>query len=289
MADDGSLSSQDLQDLRQIRSSLPPGDPRADKIDTLVGQNSPDPSQMGAGHEVAPTFTTGNNPISERTGPSGERLGGGRANSPEQLAQHRATEQTIGDTYLGTLGTAQALANPVSDVAEGAALLPTALKFGRTVLGGLGGGALGKHYAGTPGAIVGSVLGGGMAGGLEREPYTGRVPGLPMGLQRFIPDWMSPWKIPKEELERGAFMNRGYRSMGDPLNVPARVPGAQPTTDDVNLIPEPREKFEGEVPNYMASVPRDELNRLALAAKPGAGKQLQQLGKPVIYLPRGLQ
>jgi hypothetical protein len=55
----------------------------------------------------------------------------------------------------------------------------------------------------------------------------------------------------------------------------------------VAVVPEPRGLFPGEDPNYMASVPRARLNRLALSAKPGAGTQLQQLGQSIIYLPSG--
>jgi hypothetical protein len=53
----------------------------------------------------------------------------------------------------------------------------------------------------------------------------------------------------------------------------------------VNVIPEPRPEFPGETPKYMASIPRGRLPGLAAAGKPGAGEQLQQLGKTVLYTP----
>jgi hypothetical protein len=54
------------------------------------------------------------------------------------------------------------------------------------------------------------------------------------------------------------------------------------------VIPEPRTPFPGENPNYMASVEREgQLPELAGRGKPGAGTQLQQLGRPVLYEPKG--
>lgn len=55
----------------------------------------------------------------------------------------------------------------------------------------------------------------------------------------------------------------------------------------ITVVPEPRPTFAGETPNYMASVPRGTLQDLALGAKPGAAKQLQQLGQQIIYAPSG--
>jgi len=61
---------------------------------------------------------------------------------------------------------------------------------------------------------------------------------------------------------------------------------AKPSPHGVTLIPEPRAPFSGENPNYMASVPREGLGKMALARKPGAGVQMQQLGEPVLYVPK---
>jgi len=57
------------------------------------------------------------------------------------------------------------------------------------------------------------------------------------------------------------------------------------TVPGVTIAPNPRTPFDEEVPNYMASIPREQLSKLAKTGKPGAGKQLQQLGKTVIYVP----
>ena len=40
------LSNQDLEDLNEIRSRLPQGDPRASKILNLVGQHAQEPTQF---------------------------------------------------------------------------------------------------------------------------------------------------------------------------------------------------------------------------------------------------
>ena len=61
--------------------------------------------------------------------------------------------------------------------------------------------------------------------------------------------------------------------------------GVQPS--GVSVLPEPRALFPGETPNYMASVPRGTLQDLALAGKPGAAKQIQQLGGQVLFAPPG--
>lgn len=55
----------------------------------------------------------------------------------------------------------------------------------------------------------------------------------------------------------------------------------------VTVFPEPNKLFPGQNENYAASIPRNELEDLALAGKPGAGKQLQQLGKSILYTPKG--
>lgn len=79
--------------------------------------------------------------------------------------------------------------------------------------------------------------------------------------------------------------NRLTRAQIDALNEQKTSTLPRSTVPGVNVIPEPRTPFDEEVPNYMASVPRNDLSKLAKAGKPGAGKQLQQLGKTVIYAP----
>lgn len=70
---------------------------------------------------------------------------------------------------------------------------------------------------------------------------------------------------------------------------PGRLGGMGAVSPDIEptFVPEPRPEFPGEQPNYMASVPREELGGLAKTMKPGAAKQLQQLGKKIIYIPKG--
>lgn len=123
-------------------------------------------------------------------------------------------------------------------------------------------------------------VGGAAAGYATHIPEGGLVGALagPSLLESIFPD-------PNAEMRaRGAFMNRGYRPTPFVGAEPRALPAAP---DDVSYFPEPRNEFEGETPNYMASVPRDELSEMAARGKPGAGRQLQQLGKPVLYLPRG--
>lgn len=52
------------------------------------------------------------------------------------------------------------------------------------------------------------------------------------------------------------------------------------------VVPEPRPNFAGETEGYMGSVPRETLPDLAMSGKPGAGRQLQQLGEDILYSPR---
>lgn len=61
---------------------------------------------------------------------------------------------------------------------------------------------------------------------------------------------------------------------------------APPVEEGVSVVPEPRSLFPGEQPNYEASVPRDELLGQAQQRKPGAAKQLQQIGKTILYKPK---
>jgi hypothetical protein len=73
----------------------------------------------------------------------------------------------------------------------------------------------------------------------------------------------------------------------EPTGVGAPTVAKPSRSTGVAIVPEPRLQFAGETPNYMASVPRPRLERLALSGKPGAATQLQQLGQPTLYIPRG--
>ncbi len=71
---------------------------------------------------------------------------------------------------------------------------------------------------------------------------------------------------------------------------PAEAEGVAkaPPEDGVQVVPEPRKPFPGEQPGIMQSVPREELPEQAATGKPGAGTQLQNIGKKIIYQPRGV-
>ena len=248
---------------------------------------------MGAGNTLDPATRPGGatNPIENARMPR-EEIGAhhnaevvGQGNVPAGRAKIWNTGSKINEGLgigLPMLGSA---AMPLTT----GATIPAAMRI--ATMGGLGaaggryaGGGLGGMFGPTGKQIgegVGSVLGG-LAGGLEG--YKMQPPNPEEELGSFMNKGYKSMDIPPEEAERGAFMNRGYQSMDEP---PARMPGLKIGHPEVNVVPEPRGEFAGENPNYMASVPRDELNRLAVAAKPGAGTQLQQLGKPVIYIPRG--
>jgi hypothetical protein len=132
------------------------------------------------------------------------------------------------------------------------------------------------------------------------------------GLATEIPNKITPYKIGATEnipVRPGAVpkigatetipVRPGFKTpfVGQQERIPVR-PGMKPIgvggegaptmhSPSPTFIPEPRPEFAGEVPNYMGSVPREELEDLALRRKPGAGKQMQQLGKPIIYIPTG--
>jgi hypothetical protein len=74
------------------------------------------------------------------------------------------------------------------------------------------------------------------------------------------------------------FAARQARQPVSATTLPKSLPG-------VSVVPEPRAPFEGENPKYMASITRSRLQQLASQGKLGAGTQLQQLGKPLIYVP----
>jgi len=111
------------------------------------------------------------------------------------------------------------------------------------------------------------------------------------------PNVFAPPAPPEPEL--GSPENPGFMSKlparlppslrGDPFSPtpPAQqvAPGVEAPSPDVTRLPVPREPFPGENPNYAASIPRKDLLDLALQKKPGAGLQMQQTGKTVMYVP----
>lgn len=62
------------------------------------------------------------------------------------------------------------------------------------------------------------------------------------------------------------------------------VPPADANAPVIKL-PVPREPLPGENPGYMASIPRSRLLNLGRQGRPGAGEQIQNIGKNVLYLP----
>lgn len=116
------LSEQDLQDLQQIRSALPPGDPRVGKIDTLLADRATDASLTAAG---APGFVgTGTATIKAAPEPgSAEWWRENFFNMADAVTKaFPAAGATIG-AYIGTLGGAAGgtLAAPGPGTAGGGA------------------------------------------------------------------------------------------------------------------------------------------------------------------------
>lgn len=105
-----------------------------------------------------------------------------------------------------------------------------------------------------------------------------------------IPEY---WRETSPEGEILSATKRAVRE-GRAAKIPVRVrmnqlgstgePSA--SSESPTFVREPRPNFTGENEGYMASVPRPDLDVLAKMGKPGAATQLQQLGKPIIYIPK---
>jgi hypothetical protein len=81
---------------------------------------------------------------------------------------------------------------------------------------------------------------------------------------------------------------QGTASGGAPTRAP--TPGFKVTSSklpQVFHIPEPNPVAPGEVEGYLSSIPRKQIPGLAQSGREGAGKLLRNLGKTVIYTPRG--
>jgi len=261
----------------------------------LRSVNNPDPETMLAKSQ-ADAKTQGTAPLTAAATESGKgadllaNIAGhpyAPKNEQEADQQMKQTTRRMGEGYSGPLTAA------IPGPGEGGSLLAQAAKGAGA---GAGVGALehglsdawrgelpdvgGTLKAAATGGLMGAV-GGPL---MNYPPVRNALESVPF-LRKYLPQ--------EEDEVKQAVRNREANWIPTkikavpPQEAPARMGGFNPGSPDVNVIPEPRGEFEGEVPNYMASVPREELNRLALAAKPGAGKQLQQLGKPVIYTPRG--
>jgi hypothetical protein len=121
-------------------------------------------------------------------------------------------------------------------------------------------------------------------GRAARIPITAGAPPKVGATERIpvTPGWKTPWVGQQERIP----VRPGATMHGAAMHGMAEGGMGGP---DITFVPEPRTPFTGENEGYMASVPRDELNDLASKRKPGAGKQLQQLGKPIIYIPSGAE
>lgn len=105
----------------------------------------------------------------------------------------------------------------------------------------------------------------------EPEPEPARVPIPPLKYntrtQEPIPQVKAPIPPVKYSMKSGGGAER-----------------ANPNAP-ITFVPEERPMFKGENPNYAASTPREELGPAAMRRKPGAARQMQQLGQPIIYIP----
>ena len=344
MAGTDTLSTQDLEDLDQIRKALPQNDPRVAKIHALVGANAQQPTQFEQERDPKnqpgfwktawsdvknlvppPEFSASDIPV------LGSAIGAARniENAKEDYGKRK--QEGRSPAY-----------NALSTAVEGSGLIPGLNPRAMEEASNVGNKSAIMGHAAVPAAIAAAPLAaegiGKLApqvrdtvGGWRHTPEGDLTPGAklinsfrPLGVPvggavGYAADKLFPEPAAAvaaresaeaaaaeptfQKLSEGPTANEhaAARSLarqqarktligGPEATEPtARVPNLKIGTPDVNVIPEPRGEFEGEVPNYMASVPRKELNDLALAAKPGAGKQLQQLGKPIIYIPKGYQ
>lgn len=219
--------------------------------------------------------------------------------SPEQEQRRQSGESMavpeamLSGMYVGAIG------NPIGAAKRLA---------GGAILGGVGQevGGRGGRLIGPKSEIAGRVIGGALGtyvgmrdGNVPVRQIAGEMAGK---ISPTLGDYINPPAIPPEEAARGAFMNRGYKPAGDaeysakgafmnkgyrPTPPPAPPPKPpEPPISGVSIVPEPRPQFPGENPNYEASVPRDELEEQAQRGKPGAGKQLQQIGRTILYKPK---
>lgn len=195
---------------------------------------------------------------------------------PEALGQ--GVGNVAGGEVLGAAGGAAASATPsAADIGtalrtpEGKLIAP--VKVASKVAGAAAG-----HALGVPGA---GELGGYLIGDKLADMIIPDRPGAATAAERrAVPLTKSPY--PENVAQINAA--RKATAQGVPLS---DLANATAPPSGVTVVPEPRASFAGETPNYMASIPRDQLLKLAQGGKPGAGLQMQQLGQPVIYAPSG--
>lgn len=168
-----------------------------------------------------------------------------------------------------------AAALPVAADAVGTALrTPEGKLIAPVKVGAKLAGMAGGHFTGVPGA---GELGGYLMGDKLADMLIPDRPDAMTTAQRKIVA-----KAQAAPINGPAYPTADQLAQGVKLS---DLVGEKPS--GITVVPEPRAPFAGETPNYMASVPRDQLGNLALAGKPGAGTQLQQLGQPVLYAPSG--
>lgn len=115
------------------------------------------------------------------------------------------------------------------------------------------------------------------------------------GFHSKLPTRMPPKVEPvAEPAALGSVENPGWhskiptrmpRTSDSPEPPPAGGPGL-PKAQVVKL-PVPREPLPTDNPGYMASIPRSRLMDLGRQGRPGAGQQLQNIGKTPLYVPEG--
>ena len=216
-------------------------------------------------------------------GDTGAVLAGAAVPAAEATASYGA--KSVGEALpsRGEIGTA--LRTPRGT------LTPTVrniTSLGGGAVGGTAGLVTGGGYGGAAGAAIGYRAGPRIADLLipKRPPPELGTPENP-GFMAKLPSRMprvAPVSAPTPEL--GSPENPGW-VVKIPDRMPtaiSRVGGLSTKLPNVSLIPEPRPEVPGE-PNLMGSVPRGRLPGLAAQGAPFAGKQLQALGKTVLYTP----
>jgi hypothetical protein len=90
-----------------------------------------------------------------------------------------------------------------------------------------------------------------------------------------------------EGAERNAMLKRQGRmpTVGQPTTGETPLVESASSQAPVVRLPVPRETLPGENPKYMASIPRARLLNLGRQGRPGAGEQLRNVGRNVLYVP----
>jgi hypothetical protein len=283
-------------DLKGAAMSLIPGADVGEKVRQMQELVKHDTSRKGAGYS----------PLYRGAAALGETTGTVDPTGMEESAKHGDTAGVVGHTVLPLAGAAvgadEALTGGKGLRAIGDAI-PSRTDIGlaaRTEKGTLKpavrtvarvGGALAGHALGVPGLgeIGGLLAGPSLADAiLPKRPFDIPTKGAEVGAPlpeagEFYANKAKEMDAVRKQTEQAARQSERQAKTNSPEPAAAEGPGL-PNAKVVKL-PVPREPVPGENPGYMASIPRGRLLDLGRQGRPGAGTQLQNIGKSVLYVP----